>query len=179
MSTHALNELDKDGTAVRWTLACNKRKITNNTNLKKKHLMYNFQITALCISFLYARCGKITFLRQSRPHRACLPPDKAAYIFSIHLGFHCGEYNTQRDTVYHIWSVCPSYFQLTVLFISFAGTGFMEQCGGRGSIPGLCSAAFPCPSSIFPQHFWEENPILHPWDNVGAERKSTSGAAIQ
>lgn len=36
MSTHALNELDKDGTAVRWTLACNKRKITNNINLKKK-----------------------------------------------------------------------------------------------------------------------------------------------
>lgn len=37
MSTHALNELDKDGTAVRWTLACNKRKITNNINLKKKN----------------------------------------------------------------------------------------------------------------------------------------------
>lgn len=113
--------------------------------------MYNFQITALCISFLYARCGKITFLRQSRPHRACLPPDKAAYIFSIHLGFHCGEYNTQRDTVYHIWSVCPSYFQLTVLFISFAGTGFMEQGGGAflGFAVQPCRAHPPSSHNIF------------------------------
>lgn len=123
--------------------------------------MYNFQITALCISLLYVRCSEITFLRKSQPHRACLSPDKAAYIFSIHLGFYCGEYNTQQETVYHIWSACPSFFQLTVLFISLQGQ-VSWRGGDRGGIPGLCSPAFPHPSSIFPQHFWEENPYYIP-----------------
>lgn len=35
MSTHVLNELDKDETAVRWTLDFNERKITNNINFLK------------------------------------------------------------------------------------------------------------------------------------------------
>lgn len=36
MSTHTLSELDKDATAVHWTLDFNKIKISNNINLKKK-----------------------------------------------------------------------------------------------------------------------------------------------
>lgn len=37
MSTHALNELDKDGTGVCWTLDFNKKKKkTNNINLTNK-----------------------------------------------------------------------------------------------------------------------------------------------
>ena len=35
------------------------------------------------------------------------------------VGFYCGEYNTQQETVYHIWSAGPSFFQLMVLFISW------------------------------------------------------------
>lgn len=79
--------------------------------------MDNFQITALCISSLFVRCSEITFLRKSRPQGARLSPHKAAYIFSICMGSYCGEYNTQQETVYHIWSAGPSFFQLTVLFI--------------------------------------------------------------
>lgn len=101
--------------------------------------MYNFQITALCISLLYARCSEITFLRKSQPHRACLSPDKAAHIFSIHLGFYCGKYNTQQETVYHIWSACPSFFQLTVLFICkdrfHGGVGWGEVFLGFAAQP--------------------------------------------
>lgn len=93
--------------------------------------MYNFQITALWISLLYARCSEITFLRKSWPHSACLSPHKAAHIFSIHLGFYCGKYNTQQETVYHIWSARPSFFQLTVLLISLKGQVSWRGGGGE------------------------------------------------
>lgn len=56
MSTHALNELDKDETAVGRALGFNKRKITN-INFLKKHLMYHFPITALCVSLLPGHCS--------------------------------------------------------------------------------------------------------------------------
>lgn len=81
--------------------------------------MHDFQMTALRVPLLYAPCSSITFLRKSRPHRARSFPHKAADIFSIRLGFYCGEDNTQQETVYHIWLAGPSLFQLTVLFISW------------------------------------------------------------
>lgn len=137
MSTCTSNELDKDGTAVCRTVGFNKRKITNNINfLKAPDVQFpnyrSMHVFPLCVL-------QLNYLSQkSRPHRACLFPHQAAYIFSICLGFYRGEYNTQLETVYHIWSAGPSFFQLTVLFILWR-----RQVGQRVASQGF-AVQLPC-----------------------------------